>query len=94
MNWDTISKDVSNVVSALAPVVEAALPTEAAAIALGIKIVQGAMAAEPAAVALFEQIKNGTPATPTQLADFSAQYEAAYQQLNNDINEKLSSLTI
>lgn len=94
LSWDTIASDVSKVVEALAPVVEVAAPEVSTGISLGVKIIQGVIAAEPVAVALYKQIMDGTQPTATQLADYASQYEEAYQQLNDDINEKLASLPL
>lgn len=89
----TLGADVSAVVTALAPMVEAADPEIAAAVVIGQKIVQGAIALEPTAVALYNSIKSGTPPTTAQLTAFNNAYEAAYQQLNTDINAKLATAT-
>jgi hypothetical protein len=89
---DDITKGVTTVVDVLAPVASVAFPQAAVAIAIGSKIIQGVIAAEPTAIALFNQIKGGTPPTPAQLAQFSADYETAYQKLNADIAAKLAAL--
>lgn len=88
--FDDIAGTVSQVVTALAPIAEAVVPEAAVAISLGQKIIQGVIAAEPKAVALFEQIKSGTVPTGDQLQQYAADYEAAYQKLNADINAKLA----
>ena len=86
-----ISSSVTAVVTALSPVVEMAFPAASAAVSIGQKIIQGVLSAEPMAIALYKQIIGGTPATPEQLSEFAASYEAAYQQLNADINAKLAT---
>lgn len=90
---DEIAVAVSAVVSTLAPIAETAFPEAAAALAIGTKIVQGVLAAEPTAVALYKQIMGGTVATPAQLNDFAAAYEASYQKLNADIAAKMATTT-
>lgn len=90
--WEEIAADVSTVVGVFAPVVAMAVPPAAAAITLGAKIVQGAIAFEPTALRLYNQIVNGTPVTPQQLAQFELDYEASYQKLDADIKAKLAAL--
>lgn len=90
---DIIVQETGAVVSMLIPIVEAADPAIASAVAIGAKIVAGAIALEPDAVALFNQIKGGKAPTAAQLAAFSTSYEAAYQQLNTDIAAKLAAVT-
>jgi len=91
-SWQTISNDVVDVVTALAPFASAAFPGAGIAISIGTKILQGAIALEPTAVALINQIKAGTPPTVAQLQQFDADYEAAYQKLKGDIAAKIAAL--
>lgn len=91
-SWQTISNDVVSIVTALAPFASAAFPGAGVAISIGTKILQGAIALEPTAVALVNQIKAGNPPTATQLQQFDADYEAAYQKLKADLAAKLAAL--
>ena len=93
-NWESIAQTASNVVSALAPFVGMAVPGASEAISIGQKIIQGVIASEPTAVALYTQITSGTPATPDQLQQYAAEYEASYQKLNADILAKLAALPV
>lgn len=83
---------VESVVTALAPIAAAVEPNLAAGIVLGQKIVLGALALEPEAVQLYNSIISGVTPTAGQLAQFSSNYEAAYQQLDADIKAKLALL--
>lgn len=90
-NWDDAALTASKVIEALAPLAEAAAPAMAEGVAIGAKVVQGFLAMEPAAVALVNQIKNGIPATPAQIQDYAAAYEASYQKLHADIEARLAA---
>jgi len=92
IDWNSIASTVGNVVSALAPIAETAIPAAAPAISIATKIIQGVINEEPTAVALYQQITGGTPATPTQLQQFATAYEASYQKLNADIETQLKAL--
>ncbi|MBI3678465.1 MAG: hypothetical protein HY243_17800 [Proteobacteria bacterium] len=91
MDFDKIAQDAAAVVTALEPLIVAAVPEAAAAVAIGAKIVQGAIALEPAALALYNQIKAGTPPTTAQIQNFETDYEAAYRQLRSDIAAQLGA---
>ncbi len=93
MDWKAIEKGVVEVVTALAPIAETALPAAAPAISIGVKILQGVIDAEPTAVALFEQIKSDKPPTADQLQQFAADYESSYQKLDADIKAKLAAVS-
>lgn len=89
-----IANTTGEVVSALAPLITALAPGAAEAVSIGVKIVQGVIAGVPEAIALFDQIKSGTPPTPDQLKAFSDQYEADYQALHADIQERLAAASV
>ena len=88
-NWQSITSEVVSVVSALASL---AVPGAGPAISLGTKIVQGVIAEAPAAIALFEQIKSGKTPTPAELKSFADAYEADYQALHADIQQRLAQM--
>lgn len=90
--FEKISDGIVDVINVLAPIVEAADPALSTALGIGTKIIQGVIAAEPTAISLYQQIIGGTVPTAAQLATYAAQYDAAYTQLNNDINTKLKAL--
>jgi hypothetical protein len=91
MDFDKFAEEASAVVTALEPLIVAAVPEAAAAVAIGARIVQGVIALEPTALALYNQIKAGTPPTKDQIASFEQQYEAAYRQLHDDIAVQLAA---
>ncbi len=92
--WEEmVARGVSAMITTVSPVIYVADPAAGAIITLGSKILSGLVAAEPEAVALVNQIMSGTPPTPAQLAAYAASYEAAYQQLNDDIAAKLATAT-
>jgi len=91
-NWETIAKQVVDVVNALSPLANAAFPGAGAALSIGTKIVQGVIDEVPAAVQLYDQIVNGHQVTPAELKQFEADYEAAYQKTRDDIRKKLDAL--
>lgn len=84
-DWNTIAKDASIVVNALAPLAGLLIPGSTPAIEMGVKIFEAAEAGVPTAIALVKQITSGTPATPAQIAQFEADYESAYQKTKRDI---------
>lgn len=90
--WENIAQTVGTVVTVLAPIVSAAVPGAAAAIAIGTKIVQGVIAAEPTAVALYNRITSGEQVTAAELQQYASAYEDAYQRLAKDIADKLAAL--
>lgn len=90
IDWSKITSIVSQGVTVLAPLVEAADPALGVAVGIISKVVAGAVAEEPVALDLFNRLKSGAPVSPAQLAQFASDYEAAYQQLNADINAKLA----
>lgn len=96
MNLTKIAETVSQLVSAAAPVIEAGAtafaPEASAAIGITEKVLIGVLAEVPQAVALYNQIVNGTPPTPEQLAQFEASYEADYQKTKADIAAALAKL--
>lgn len=92
LNWTTISNYVTEGVTILAPIAEAAVPEAAAGIAIADKIIAGLIAAEPTAVALVEQIQAGTPPTQTQMSEYYANYQADDDALNADIAAHLAAL--
>lgn len=85
MNWDKIAKDAADALSAVAPVLDAAVealaPGAAQVFHLVERIAQGVIAAEPTAVALYDRIKNGEVPSGDELQQFSKDYEASYQRL-------------
>lgn len=89
-DWSTIITDVGIFVNAAAPLVEAADPGLAPAIAMGERIIQGAIAEVPSAVALYKTFTSGGTPTPEQLATFNADYEVSYQQLRTDLAGKMT----
>ena len=91
LSWASIITDAGNVISLVAPYVEAAVPAAGPAIAIASQILQGVISAEPTAIALFNQFQSGTPPTPAQVQAYTSAYEADYQKLNSDINAKLAA---
>lgn len=89
IDWSSVTSIVSQGVNVLAPLVEAADPALGVSVGIISKVVAGVAAAEPSAVALYNRLTSGQPVTPEELKQFASDYEAAYQQLNADINVKL-----
>lgn len=85
-----VATGVSNFVKAVEPIIDIAAPEAAPILAIGEKILQGIAAGAPTAVSLYNQIKDGTPATPAQIAQFEADYENAYQKLRSDLAARLA----
>lgn len=92
IDLEAIATETANVVSALAPFIEAADPALALPISIGQKIAQAALAGAPAAIALYNQVKTGTPLTAAQLAQFETDYQADWAQLDADIKAKIAAL--
>lgn len=90
---DEAASDASKVLTVLGPLL-AIGPGVSVGLALAMKVAQGLLAAEPVAVALYRQLVDGTEPTATQLAEYAANYEASYTQLNADINAKLAALPL
>lgn len=91
VDWTDIANKVVSIVTQGAPVVEELVPAWAPAIQVATKLLQGAAAAEPTAVALVQSIQSGQVPTPTQIQQFSTDYEAAYQTLHADIATQLAA---
>ena len=81
----SIATDVTNVLSALVPVVDVLDPAIGNALALAAKLLSGVAAAEPTAVSLYNSLTSATPPTDAQLEAYAANYETAYQKLNTDL---------
>lgn len=96
MNFDQITKAVSDFVTAAAPIVNAGVaafaPEAAAGVSIAEKLIQGVLDEEPAAKALYDQVVGGTPLTAEQVKAFEADYESAYQKTKADIAAKLAAL--
>jgi hypothetical protein len=94
MNWDAITKKVSDIVNTVEPLVNGAVgilaPELSVAVSLGEKLIHGIINAEPAAVALVDSIKGGAVPTPAELQAFADTYEDSYQKLKADIAAKLA----
>ncbi len=86
--WTTLGNDIALIGTAI----EALFPTEAAAIGVAVKIVQGMLEGVPAALQLYDNISTGKQPTAADLAQYSSDYEAAYQKLNADIDKALAVL--
>lgn len=91
-DWNAILSAVAQGLTALAPIISAAVPGSAVAIDIAQKIAQGVLAAEPAAIALYNQITSGGTVTPDQLAAYITDNDAANAQLQADIAERLAFL--
>lgn len=92
LDWDAIASTASEAVTLLTPIIEAAVPGSAAAIAIATKIANGVIDAEPTAVALYAQIKSGTPPTVDQIKALNDAYEASYQALHADLAAQIAAL--
>lgn len=88
----SIIKTLSTVLSVLSPIVQAAAPGAAVAVAIGQKIIAGVLAAEPTAVALYNQIMGGTPPSAAQLQQFIDENDAANMKTDADIDAALALL--
>jgi hypothetical protein len=97
MNWDAVTKAISQFVQAAEPIVNAAVAIEApeasAGLAIGEKVLQGVLDGEPTAQKLYDQIVGGTPVTQDQIKELEANYEADYQKTKADIAAKLASVS-
>lgn len=91
-DWAALAAQVNNLVVAAEPAIDMVAPGAGSALHIAESIFQGAIAGAPTAIALVNQITSGTPATPAQLQQYSADYEASYQKLKADIAAKLAAL--
>lgn len=91
IDWTALPGQVAAFVNDGAPVAEALLPQYAPVIQIGAKLLTAAANAEPTAVSLVNTIQSGNLPTPAELAQFSTDYEDAYQALHDDIAAQIAA---
>lgn len=96
MDWSKILSQVSAIVTAAEPIVNAGVaafaPEASAGLSIAEKLLQGVAAGAPTAVALVSQITSGTPLTQAQVQAFEAEYATDYAQTKADITAALAAL--